>query len=57
MSEQISEYQAPPYTILERREEGLKIITTVVMEGEVIDFEVTRRVAEAGRKLVNEGEE
>jgi dimeric dUTPase (all-alpha-NTP-PPase superfamily) len=57
MSEYISDYQAPPYSILERRQEGLKLITTIVLDGDVIDFEITRSVAEDGKKFVSEGEE
>ncbi len=35
-----SEFEAPPYTKLEQKQVGNKIITTVVMDGEICEFEV-----------------
>lgn|GEM_PF-6529349 len=47
----MSEYTAPAYTILERQNEGLRRITTVIMDGEVMDFEAPRSMIVAAAEL------
>ena len=46
-----SEFQAPNYTIVDKRQVGLKVITTVIMDGQMIEFEADRATVTAGKKL------
>ena len=39
MSEYESEYETPPFTIIEQRAVGRKVITTAVFAGEFAEFE------------------
>ena len=46
-----SEFEAPVHSIVSIDALGLKVIRTVVMEGELMQFEVDREVYLAGKKL------
>lgn len=39
MQEYASEYSAPIYSIASRKVIGRKVVTTVILEGELIEFE------------------
>jgi hypothetical protein len=49
-----NEFDAPIYTTLDRRTIGDRVITTVVIDGEVAEFEIGTDVAESIKELTNQ---
>ena len=51
MQEYESEFQAPPYSIVDKREVGLKVITTVIIDDQLVEFEALRQTVIDGNQL------
>lgn len=47
-----SEFEAPAYTVLERKKIGNQIVTTVVIDGEISEFRAASEMVEAVKSLV-----
>ena len=50
--EYVSEFQAPPFTIVEQKTVGQNIVTTVILDGELATFEVNATVHALGKAAV-----
>jgi len=46
-----SEFQAPIHSVVHREIIGQKVITRVVMDGEIVEFEALRETVAAGKEL------
>lgn len=51
MSENDSEFFAPSYSVIERRAEGMQIIASIILDGEIAEFVVDRATVQAGKNL------
>lgn len=57
MSEYVSDFQAPNYTVADKTADSDKIVTTVILGGEVVEFVTTRSLALAASRLADDRRE
>ena len=48
------EFAAPIYSVIDRKEVGLKVITTVILDGEIMELEALRETVQQGEELEDE---
>ncbi len=51
MSERVSDFEAPPHSVLDKVPEGINTVTTVILDGEIQQFIFTRATSRAAAAL------
>lgn len=56
MNKKSSDFQVPGYSIAERKADGINQVTTVILDGEMVEFMIPVIVARAASDIANPSE-